>query len=43
MRVTQRISPFLWFDHAAEEAVAFYTGTCRSSSAIRTSKNRNES
>jgi predicted 3-demethylubiquinone-9 3-methyltransferase (glyoxalase superfamily) len=26
MAQTRPITPFLWFDHEAEEAAAFYTG-----------------
>jgi predicted 3-demethylubiquinone-9 3-methyltransferase (glyoxalase superfamily) len=31
MRAIQKISPFLWFDHQAEEAATFYTGIFRNS------------
>jgi predicted 3-demethylubiquinone-9 3-methyltransferase (glyoxalase superfamily) len=34
-RVTQRITPFLWFDHQAEEAVNFYLSIFKNSK-IRT-------
>ena len=31
MQHIQKITPCLWFDHQAEEAVAFYTGIFRNS------------
>jgi predicted 3-demethylubiquinone-9 3-methyltransferase (glyoxalase superfamily) len=34
MRVTQRISACLWFDHQAEEAAAFYVSIFRSSRIV---------
>ena len=33
---TQRISPFLWFDNQAEEAVAFYTSIFKNSKVLTT-------
>lgn len=38
MRVTQRIMPFLWFDHQAEEAVAFYRGIFANSKVTRVAR-----
>ncbi len=35
MPVTQRIAPCLWFDHQAEEAVAFYTAIFRNSKVVK--------
>jgi predicted 3-demethylubiquinone-9 3-methyltransferase (glyoxalase superfamily) len=34
----QTISPFLWFDNNAEEAVAFYTGTFKNARVLNTSR-----
>jgi predicted 3-demethylubiquinone-9 3-methyltransferase (glyoxalase superfamily) len=31
MKFTQKITPFLWFDHQAEEAAAFYTSIFKNS------------
>lgn len=33
---TQRITPFLWFDNQAEEAVAFYTSIFKNSKVLTT-------
>ena len=38
MKDTQRITPCLWFDDQAEEAVAFYTAIFRNSRILRTSR-----
>jgi len=35
MRVDQRITPCLWFDHEAEEAVQFYTAVFRNSKIVK--------
>jgi predicted 3-demethylubiquinone-9 3-methyltransferase (glyoxalase superfamily) len=35
---TQKITPFLWFDMNAEEAVAFYTSTFKNSRVTTTSR-----
>lgn len=35
---TQKVSPFLWFDTNAEEAVAFYTSVFKNSRIISTSR-----
>jgi predicted 3-demethylubiquinone-9 3-methyltransferase (glyoxalase superfamily) len=35
MRLAQKITPCLWFDHQAEEAAAFYTAIFRSSRIVR--------
>lgn len=32
----QKITPFLWFDHQAEEAVQFYLSVFRNSKHLRT-------
>ena len=34
MKITQRISPCLWFDDQAEEAATFYTGIFRNSRIV---------
>lgn len=34
MRINQRITPCLWFDHQAEEAVEFYTGIFKNSKIV---------
>jgi predicted 3-demethylubiquinone-9 3-methyltransferase (glyoxalase superfamily) len=34
----QRITPFLWFDHQAEEAVAFYTSIFKNSKVLATTR-----
>src|SRR6266700_519519 len=31
---TQKITPFLWFDHQAEEAAAFYTSVFKNSKVV---------
>ena len=36
MAIKTRITPFLWFDDKAEEAVAFYTSIFENSRVIRT-------
>ena len=38
MQPTQRISPCLWFDDQAEEAVAFYTSVFRNSKIIEVAR-----
>lgn len=38
MPITPRISPFLWFDYQAEEAVAFYTGIFPNSRITRVAR-----
>ena len=38
MPVSQRITPCLWFDDQAEEAVAFYTGIFKSSKIVAVSR-----
>lgn len=38
MRITQRISPCLWFDSQAEEAAKFYTGIFKNSKIGRISR-----
>jgi len=38
MRITQRISPCLWFDHQAEEAADFYVSVFRNSKIISVSR-----
>jgi predicted 3-demethylubiquinone-9 3-methyltransferase (glyoxalase superfamily) len=38
MRITQRISPRLWFDSQAEEAAKFYTGIFKNSKIGRISR-----
>jgi predicted 3-demethylubiquinone-9 3-methyltransferase (glyoxalase superfamily) len=35
---TQRITPFLWFDNQAEEAVAFYTSIFKNSKVLTTAR-----
>jgi predicted 3-demethylubiquinone-9 3-methyltransferase (glyoxalase superfamily) len=35
-RCMQKITPFLWFDHQAEEAVKFYLGVFRNAKILRT-------
>jgi predicted 3-demethylubiquinone-9 3-methyltransferase (glyoxalase superfamily) len=37
MRITSKISPFLWFENQAEEAAKFYTGIFRNSRIVATS------
>ena len=34
-KITQRITPFLWFDDKAEEAATFYTSIFANSHAIQ--------
>ncbi len=36
--ITQRITPFLWFDTQAEEAVAFYTSIFKNSKVLATTR-----
>jgi predicted 3-demethylubiquinone-9 3-methyltransferase (glyoxalase superfamily) len=36
MATLQRITPFLWFDHQAEEAVTFYTSIFPNSRVVKT-------
>jgi predicted 3-demethylubiquinone-9 3-methyltransferase (glyoxalase superfamily) len=36
--ITQRITPFLWFDNQAEEAVAFYTSIFKNSKVLTTAR-----
>ena len=36
MRVTQKITPFLWFNNQAEEAARFYTSIFKNSQVIET-------
>jgi predicted 3-demethylubiquinone-9 3-methyltransferase (glyoxalase superfamily) len=38
MQVIQKISPCLWFDDQAEDAVAFYTGIFRNSKVVNVSR-----
>ena len=38
MKITQRISPCLWFDDQAEEAAKFYTGIFRNSRIVNVSR-----
>ena len=38
MQVIQKISPCLWFDDQAEDAVAFYTGIFRKSKVVNVSR-----
>jgi predicted 3-demethylubiquinone-9 3-methyltransferase (glyoxalase superfamily) len=38
MRVSQRITPCLWFDDQAEEAVDFYTAIFRNSKIVRVAR-----
>jgi len=40
---TQRITPFLWFDDQAEEAVAFYTSVFENSKVLSTTRYSKES
>ena len=35
MQVTQKITPFLWFDDQAEQAVEFYTGIFKNSRIVK--------
>jgi predicted 3-demethylubiquinone-9 3-methyltransferase (glyoxalase superfamily) len=35
---TQRVTPFLWFDNQAEEAVAFYTSIFKNSKVLTTAR-----
>ena len=37
-KLIQRITPFLWFDHQAEEAVKFYTSVFRNSKVETTTR-----
>jgi len=34
-KITQRITPFLWFDHQAEEAARFYTSIFKNSRIVK--------
>jgi predicted 3-demethylubiquinone-9 3-methyltransferase (glyoxalase superfamily) len=36
--ITERITPFLWFDNQAEEAVTFYTSIFKNSKVVTTSR-----
>jgi predicted 3-demethylubiquinone-9 3-methyltransferase (glyoxalase superfamily) len=36
--IAQRITPFLWFEHQAEEAVAFYTSIFKNSKVLATTR-----
>jgi predicted 3-demethylubiquinone-9 3-methyltransferase (glyoxalase superfamily) len=36
--ITQRITPFLWFDNQAEEAAAFYTSIFKNSKVLTTAR-----
>jgi len=36
--IAQRITPFLWFDHQAEQAVAFYTSIFKNSKVLATTR-----
>ena len=38
MQVTQRITPCLWFDYQAEEAVTFYTAIFRNSRIVQVAR-----
>ena len=38
MRISQKITPCLWFDDQAEEAVAFYTTLFRNSRIVKTTR-----
>jgi len=38
MQFSQRISPFLWFDHQAEEAANFYVSVFKNSRIVRISR-----
>jgi predicted 3-demethylubiquinone-9 3-methyltransferase (glyoxalase superfamily) len=38
MQFNQKIAPCLWFDHQAEEAVAFYTGIFKNSKIIKVAR-----
>ncbi len=38
MPVSQKITPCLWFDDQAEEAVAFYTGVFKNSKIVTVSR-----
>ncbi len=37
-KITQKITPFLWFDSQAEEAAKFYTSTFKNSKVLTTSR-----
>jgi predicted 3-demethylubiquinone-9 3-methyltransferase (glyoxalase superfamily) len=37
-RMTQRITPFLWFDHQAEEAASFYVSIFENSKIVTTAR-----
>src|SRR5262249_40025887 len=37
-KITQEITPFLWFDSQAEEAAKFYTSTFKNSKVLTTSR-----
>jgi predicted 3-demethylubiquinone-9 3-methyltransferase (glyoxalase superfamily) len=38
MPITQKISPFLWFDSEAEQAAQFYTGIFKNSRIVTVSR-----
>jgi predicted 3-demethylubiquinone-9 3-methyltransferase (glyoxalase superfamily) len=38
MRVSQRITPCLWFDNQAEEAAKFYTSVFKNSKIVKISR-----
>jgi predicted 3-demethylubiquinone-9 3-methyltransferase (glyoxalase superfamily) len=38
MRIAQKITPFLWFDHQAEEAVKFYTSIFKPSKIAKVAR-----
>lgn len=42
MQVIQKITPCLWFDDQAEEAVEFYTAVFRNSKIVKSTENRRE-
>jgi predicted 3-demethylubiquinone-9 3-methyltransferase (glyoxalase superfamily) len=37
-KIKKRITPFLWFDHQAEEAVKFYTSIFKNSKILKTTR-----
>lgn len=42
MKAIQKITPFLWFDHQAEEAAAFYTSIFRDSRVLNATRYEKE-
>jgi predicted 3-demethylubiquinone-9 3-methyltransferase (glyoxalase superfamily) len=38
MQVTPRVTPFLWFDHQAEEAAQFYTSVFKNSRIVNVAR-----